>query len=91
MKKDESGRSPEEISRLGDEIYEREIRPKVESSHYGKVVAIDVNSGEYEIADNVLLAARALRARVPGAEVWCVRVGHDALYRIGGLPLGKQP
>jgi hypothetical protein len=83
--------TPEEIARLGDDIYERTIRQKVESSHYGKVVAIDVNSGEYEVADNVLLAARALRARVPGAEVWCVRVGHDALYRIGRLALRKQP
>lgn len=89
MPTDKHDRSPEEIARLGDEIYERKIRRKVESDHYGKVVAIDVNSEQYEIADNVLLAARALRARVPDAEVWCVRVGHDALYRIGRCPYGK--
>jgi hypothetical protein len=82
MKKDERGRSPEEIAELGDAIYERTIRPKVENSHHGNVVAIDVNSEEYEVADNVLLAARALRERVPDAEVWCVRVGHRSLYRI---------
>jgi len=79
-------RSPEEIAHRGDEIYERVIRPHVEGSHYGKVVAIDINSEEYEIADNVLLAVRALRARVPNPEVWCVRVGHDSLYRIGRFP-----
>ena len=90
MPRNKQNRSPEEIARLGDEIYDRTIRPKVESSHDGKVVAIDVNSEEYEIADNVLLAVRALRARVPDAEVWCVRVGHDALYRIGGFPIGKR-
>ena len=39
-------RTAEETGRLGDEIYERDIRPKVEDTHYGKIVAINVDSGD---------------------------------------------
>ena len=30
-------RSREETARLGDEIYERDIRPQVEQDHHGRV------------------------------------------------------
>lgn len=40
----------EEIARLGDGIYEREIRPLVEAEHNGEVVAIDVESGRWAIS-----------------------------------------
>ena len=77
-------RSRDETGRLGDEIYERDIRPQVEETHYGKIVAIDVNSGGYAIADTVIAAAEHLRKQCPDARVWLTRVGHRALYRFGG-------
>ena len=42
--------SSEETARLGDEIYERDIRRQVEADHHGEVVAIDVKSGEWPSA-----------------------------------------
>jgi hypothetical protein len=71
-----------EASRRGHELYER-IRPEIETSHRDEVVAIDLKSGEYEVADSLLAAAQRLRARIPDARTWFVRVGHDALYRFG--------
>jgi hypothetical protein len=76
----------EETARRGDEIYERMIRAQVETTHHGKVVAIDVDSGTYTIDETALAAARQLRARCPDAVVWFVRVGHRALHRVGGRP-----
>ena len=38
-------RPREATARLGDEIYERDIRPHVEAAHHGEFVAIDVDSG----------------------------------------------
>jgi hypothetical protein len=78
--------SAEETARRGDEIYERTIRAQVEATHYGKVVAIDIETGAYAIDDTALAAARRLRTQHPDAAVWFVRVGHRALYRIGGRP-----
>lgn len=78
--------SAEETARRGDEIYERGIRGQVEGTHRGKVVAIDIDSGAYVIADNALTASERLLAQRPDAEIWCVRIGHRALHRIGGRP-----
>ena len=56
-------RPAEETGRLGDEIYDRDIRHLVEADHHGEFVAIDVDSGDYAIAGSVLAAAERLRAR----------------------------
>lgn len=80
--------SAEETARRGDEIYERTIRPHVETAHYGKVVAIDTES--YIIADNALAASERLLKKYPKAEIWCMRVGYRALHRIGGYPVKRS-
>ena len=72
-------RPSEEIARLGDEIYERDIRSNVEVTQHGKIVAIDVDSGYYAIADTALAAADALREQRPALNVWAVRVGYPTL------------
>ena len=77
----------EETARLGDEIYERDIRRRVEADHHGEVVAIDVDSGDYAIADTALAAADALRERRPALDVWVVRVGYPTLRTFGGSSL----
>lgn len=82
-------RTAEEVGRLGDEIYERDIRQRVEADHHGKIVAIDVDTGDYAVDDTVLGAAERLRERCPDAAVWLVRVGHRTLGSIGGGSLRK--
>jgi hypothetical protein len=83
MRNSNSRHSPEEIARRGDEIYERDLRPRLEPEHLGKIVAIDVDTGDHAIAETALEASRALRTRQPDADVWLVRIGHRALHRIG--------
>ncbi|MBI3462351.1 MAG: hypothetical protein HY000_04730 [Planctomycetes bacterium] len=73
----------EETAKRGDAIYEQQIRSQVEAANQGKVVAIDVDSGDFAIGDTALAAASLLRTRRPDAEIWFVRVGHAALHRIG--------
>jgi hypothetical protein len=75
-------RSKEEIARLGMEIYERDILPKIEAGNEGKVVAIDVNTGAYELADEVLESASRLRERAPDAEIFFMRVGERTLRKM---------
>ena len=77
-------RSRDEIARLGDEIYDRDIRSKVEASCFGEVIAIDVDSGDYAVADTARSAARMLRERRSDAEVWLMRVGYPTLRHFGG-------
>ena len=82
--------SAEETARLGDEIYERQIRSQVEAGNRGKVVAIDVETGAYALEETALAAARLLQAKQPSTEVWFMRVGHRALHKIGARSL-REP
>ena len=77
-------RTRDETARLGDEIYERDIRPQVEATHFGEVIAIDVVSGDYTVADTARSAAKGLRERRPSADVWLMRVGYPTLRHFGG-------
>ena len=82
-------RPRDEIARLGDEIYERDIRPRVEADHDGEIVSIDVDTGKWAIGDDTLEAVDRLRALRPQAvNIWSLRVGHRAVHKFGGRSLG---
>lgn len=80
--------SKEEHARMGEDVYERRLRAQLEAGNDGKIVAIDVDTGEYEVAEKVLAASQRLLARLPDAQVWCVRIGHRAVHRFGPRSAG---
>ena len=83
-------RPMEETARLGDEIYERDIRQQVEADHHGEVVAIDVDTGNWAIGGNGIDATDRLRTQHPEAyDIWCLRVGYRALHSFGGGSLRR--
>jgi hypothetical protein len=75
--------SKEEFARRGDEIYERSIRAQVEQGNKGKFVAIDIETGAYEMAEDELTACDRLFARCPDAQTWLVRIGSRYVHRFG--------
>ncbi len=75
--------SKEEHARRGTTIYDEQVRPLVEVGNDGKIVAIDVDSGAFEVADDTLTAADRLLARCPDAQIWFVRIGHRGVHRFG--------
>jgi hypothetical protein len=75
--------SKEEHARRGSDLYEQRVRPQVEAGNRGRIVALDVDSGAFEVADDTLTASQRLLARCPDAQIWCVRVGHLAVHRFG--------
>ena len=84
-------RPAEEIARLGDTIYERDIRHEVEDAHDGEFVAIDVESESWALAESELGAAERLWERQPDAiNIWLLRVGYRAIASIGGGSLRRS-
>ena len=84
-------RPADEIARLGEGIYERDIRREVEDVHDGDFVAIDVESGRWVLAGSELDAAERLRERQPDAiNIWLLRVGYRAIASIGGGSLRRS-
>lgn len=78
--------SKEEHARLGAAMYEQQVRSQVESGNHGKIVAIDIETGAFEVAEDTLSASEHLLARCPSAQIWCVRIGHRGVHRFGRSP-----
>lgn len=78
-----SRRGVEDLAWRSDEIYDRDILPKLRPEDEGKIIAIDIETGDYEFATDELTAAHALRARRPDAQIWFRRVGSRYLHRFG--------
>lgn len=77
--------TPEEVCSLGEAIYDRRIRGKVERKHNGEFLVIDIETGEYEISVDDLIATKRLLAKRPNATIYGLRVGSPTAYRIGKL------
>ena len=75
--------SKEEFARRGNEIYQTQIRPQVETGNHGKIVAIDIETGAFELAKDTITASDRLLERYPDAQIWCIRIGHKGVHRFG--------
>jgi hypothetical protein len=78
----EPQRSPEELARIGSEVFDRRVRPLLRPEDDGKFVAVDIATGEYEVDDDDYTAVTRLRGRNPTAEIWLARAGQAAAYRL---------
>jgi hypothetical protein len=78
----EPRRSPEEVARLGAEVFDRRVRPALRPEDDGKFVAIDIETGDYELDEDDYAAVTRLRARRPSAEVWLERAGQPTAYQM---------
>ena len=75
--------SKEDAARRGHEFFDRDIRPKVETEDPDMFVAIDIETGDFEVGADELGTVDRLRARRPDAQVWTRRVGSRFAHRIG--------
>ncbi len=80
----------EELARRGQELYESGIRQQVEAGNKGKIVAIDIETGEFEVGDTVMAATDQLFERQPDAQPWTIRIGHRAVYHFGSRSLKQN-
>ena len=82
--------SNEEAARRGDAIYEQEVRPKMTAEDDGKYCAIDIESRQWEIDADEMVACGRLRSRIPDAQIWMTRVGYGYTRRFGGATLRRR-
>jgi hypothetical protein len=75
--------SKEEFARRGHEVYESQVRSQIEEGNHGRIVAIDIETGAFEVADDSLTAAKQLLIRFPDAQIFGIRIGHRAVHRFG--------
>ncbi len=76
--------SKEEFAKRGEAIFEKDIRPHLKNEGDDDFVAIDIETGAYEIDPDEMAASNRLRARVPNGQIWLRRVGSRFAYSFGG-------
>ncbi len=76
--------SKEEFAQRGDDIYQNQVFPLVDAANHGKIVAIDIETKDFEIDASEIAACTRLEARHPDAQIWIVRIGSRHVRRFGG-------
>ncbi len=78
--------SHEDVAIIAEQLYENSIRAKVESAgNIGKMVIIDIETGDYEIDKNGLQASKCLNERHPNARLFGIRIGYNVAASFGGV------
>ncbi len=76
--------SREETVARGKALYRDRLRGQLEPTHDGEFVAIDVESGDYEVDAALLNAVHRLRDRRPSTIPFIQRIGHATAFKLGG-------
>jgi CRISPR/Cas system CMR-associated protein Cmr1 (group 7 of RAMP superfamily) len=82
--------SKEELAQRGQALYDSSIRQQVEAGNEGKIVAIDIETGDFEVDETIIAATDRLFERNPDAQPWGIRIGHRAVYHFGSRSLKKN-
>jgi len=81
----DSALNSEEIAQRGKDIYQNYLRVAVETpDNIGKIIAVDIDTREYEIDQDLLVACQRLKTKQPNTVTWAERIGYDAVYAIDG-------
>jgi hypothetical protein len=76
----------EEVTRRANALYESRIRAMVETSeNIGKMVIIDIETGDYAIGESDIQAVHTLKEKNPNARLFGIRIGYDVAVSLGGV------
>jgi hypothetical protein len=77
--------SREEVARRAKELYENNIRQQVErEENIGKMVIIDIETGEYAVDKTGIESAHLLREKNPYARLFGIRIGYKVAVSFSG-------
>lgn len=74
------------LAATGQQLYDQRLKAKLEARYTGKIVAIEVQSGDYFIGDTLHEAREKAREKYPDSVFHFVRVGHPAVYQFSSIP-----
>jgi hypothetical protein len=78
--------SREEVAQRAKALYEQSIRAQVETEeNVGKMVVIDIETGDFAVDEQGIESSRQLRARNPNARLYGIRIGYNVAESLGGV------
>ncbi len=77
--------SREEVARRARHLYDTTIRRNVElPENIGKMLIVDIETGDYEIDKTGIKSAHNLMAKHPYARLFGIRIGYNVAASLGG-------
>ncbi len=74
------------MARRARQLYKNRIRQQVETNeNIGKMLIIDFESGDYEVDETGLKAARKLSTKHPHSRLLGLRIGYNVAVSFGGV------
>jgi hypothetical protein len=84
--------SREEVARRAQDLYEKTIKALVEEpANIGKMVIIDIETGDFGVDELGFDSANALRQKNPNARLFGIRIGYDVAASLGGMMKRTAP
>ena len=74
-----------EFSQKGEEIYSTKIKHALPPGLKGKIVAIEIESGDYFIGDTPLKAGIQGQKKHPNRQFYFRRIGYNTVYKSVGI------
>jgi hypothetical protein len=74
-----------EFAQKGEDIYNTRIKNELPPGLKGKIVAIEVESGDYFIEDTPLKAGILGQHKHPNKQFYFKRIGYDTVYKSVGI------
>ena len=71
------------IVQSAKELYERDLRDRLEANHRGEFVAIEPESRSYYLGETFVAAALAAREAHPDRKPFIIRIGDEAAFHLG--------
>jgi len=69
------------LAEEGERIYHERLKDQLEPQYKGKIVAIEVDSGDYFIGDTVVEAGEKARKKHPDKVFHFIRIGFRAVHK----------
>lgn len=70
-------------------VYEEQLRDRLERKHFGEVIAVEPESGDYALGETLDEADRVCRERFGVKPVHVFRVGGGGAMKVGGAWRGR--
>ena len=69
-----------QLAKKGREYYDQHLKDSLGEQYRGRIIAIDIDSGDYFFGETVSEAVSEGRQKYPGKVFYAVRIGHKAVH-----------
>ena len=73
------------VAQIAKDVYDRELRERLEAEHRDEFVAIEPVSRAFFLGETFVAAALAAKGAFPDRKSFVIRIGHDAAFHLGAF------